>query len=156
MEQLVPSLLFLHIMGAIIAFGPTFAFPILGAAAGREPLHANFMTRAIFLVSEKLVIPLALFQGLTGLALVWFAEWDLLGTRWLLSSLILYVGVVAFALGVNTPNVRRVIELSSTPPGPGGPPPELLSRVAAMRRNGMLLALAVVVIVALMVLKPTI
>ena len=155
MEQLVPALLYLHVMGAIVAFGPTFAFPILGAAAGKEPQHANFMTRAILLVSEKLVVPLALLQGVTGLAIVWLGEYDLLGTRWLLSALILYVAVVAFALGVNIPNVRRVIELGSTPPGPDGPSPELLSRAGAIRRNGMILSVAILAIVALMVLKPT-
>ena len=34
--------LFLHVMGAIVAFGPTFsAFPIVGQLAGKEPQHCN-------------------------------------------------------------------------------------------------------------------
>ena len=33
--SLLPWLLFLHIIGAVIAFGPGFALAIFGAAAGR-------------------------------------------------------------------------------------------------------------------------
>ena len=37
--------LFLHVLGAIVAFGPTFAFSFIGASGGAEPQHANFATR---------------------------------------------------------------------------------------------------------------
>ena len=53
-------MLFLHIGGAIIAFGPTFAFPILGAMAAAEPLHANFVLRAQF-ITKRVVEPGAVF-----------------------------------------------------------------------------------------------
>ena len=43
---MVELLMFLHVGAAIIAFGPTFAFPILGAMGGKEPMFANFATRA--------------------------------------------------------------------------------------------------------------
>ena len=45
MDRVLAILLFLHIGGAIVAFGPTFAFPILGPMAGKEPQHANFALR---------------------------------------------------------------------------------------------------------------
>ena len=32
----IPWLLFLHVLGAIVAFGPSFAFPIIGAMGGAE------------------------------------------------------------------------------------------------------------------------
>ncbi len=63
MSQFVPFLLFLHVMGAILAFGPTFAFSFMGAMAAREPQHANFSARQTALVSKRLVYPLAIFQG---------------------------------------------------------------------------------------------
>ena len=47
MAQFLPLLLFLHVMGAILAFGPTFAYSIMGAMAGREPQHANFSARQV-------------------------------------------------------------------------------------------------------------
>ena len=42
---LFPYLLFLHILGAIAGFGPSFAFPIIGAMGGAEREHGNFATR---------------------------------------------------------------------------------------------------------------
>src|SRR5947207_2853770 len=33
----VPLFLFLHVMGAIVAFGPSFALPLIGAASARAP-----------------------------------------------------------------------------------------------------------------------
>jgi len=55
MDALFPWLLFLHVLGAIVAFGPTFSFAIIGAAGGAEPQHANFATRVSHLVSSRLV-----------------------------------------------------------------------------------------------------
>ena len=60
MPQLVPWLIFLHVLTAIVAFGPTFAFSVYGAQSGKEPQHANFMARANLRVSERVVLPLAL------------------------------------------------------------------------------------------------
>ena len=56
----VPFLLFLHVMGAILAFGPTFAYSIMGAMAGREPQHANFSARQTEAIGNKM------FPGLRG------------------------------------------------------------------------------------------
>jgi hypothetical protein len=61
--------LFLHVMGAIVAFGPVFSFPIIGRMGGAEPQHANFATRVSDTISKERVLPLAIFQGITGVAL---------------------------------------------------------------------------------------
>jgi hypothetical protein len=154
--ELGPWLLYLHVLGAIVAFGPTFAFPIYGAAGGREPQHANFMVRATHLVASRLVVPLALLQGVTGVGLILAFQFDLLNTRWLLSAIVLYLIALYVAIGLNLPNASRIIELTSAPPAPGsGPSPELLSRIAATRRYGIALSILIVVIVSLMVVKPT-
>ncbi|MCI0345082.1 MAG: DUF2269 domain-containing protein [Chloroflexi bacterium] len=151
----VPWLLYAHILGAILAFGPTFAFPLLGAAAGREPQHSNFTLRALRVVTTRLVIPLAILQGVTGVGLILALGVDLLATRWLLVAIVLYGVALYIGIGVNLPNVNRMIELSSTPPGPGGPPPELLERVVRGRRFGLILSGLIVLIVFLMVVKPS-
>ena len=39
-------MLFLHIVGAIIAFGFGFAVPVIGKMAAAEPQHANWFLRA--------------------------------------------------------------------------------------------------------------
>ena len=67
-------LLFLHVMGAILAFGPTFAFSIMGAMAAKEPQHANFSARQSAHDQQPARLPLAILQGITGLLLIWAAN----------------------------------------------------------------------------------
>lgn len=70
MTSLVPWLIFIHVLSAIIAFGPTFAFGLYGAASGKEPQHANFMARANHHVADRLVLPVALSMPISGLLIV--------------------------------------------------------------------------------------
>lgn len=100
---------------------------------------------------------MALFQGLTGLALIGAVRIDVFATPWLLLGIALYLAALAMSYLVTTPNLRRLIELTSAPPPPGasGPPPELVARIAASKRNGMVQSVLLVAIVLLMVLKPT-
>ncbi len=171
MPELFPWFLLLHVLGAIIAFGPTFAFPIIGAMGGNEPMHANFATRVSHKVNDRLVEPVAASMAVTGVAMIWSAEINPFAPeyRWLLVAIVIYVFALAFAVFVQRPKVKEIIALSggepratSAPPpapagspGAGGPPPALLAAVAATQRNGMILAVALVAIVFLMVVKPT-
>ncbi len=160
-KSLVPFLLFLHVMGAIVAFGPTYAYSIMGAAAGREPQHANFSSRQVALIGRSLVYPLAIIQGITGLLLIWAAGISLMASQWLMIAIVLYVILLGYALTVQRNTLHRIIELGTpppgTPPGPpaGGPPPELLANVKKVQRGGMFLGGLIVIIVFLMVVKPT-
>jgi uncharacterized membrane protein len=153
---LFPWVLFAHVLGAIIAFGPTFSLAIVGAMGGAEPQHANFATRASARVSERIITPLAIFQGITGVLLIVVSGRDVMASRWLLVSIVLYLTAIFYALVIQKKHVSRVIELTSTPPPPdaAGPPPELMTEVAAVRRGGMILGTLIVVIVFLMVVKP--
>jgi uncharacterized membrane protein len=148
--------LFLHVMGAIIAFGPTFSFPIIGAMGGKEPQHANFATRVTETIVEQRVLPLAIFQGITGVALILVTGINV-ASPWLLIGIVLYLIVLGYNIFIGTPTVKKVIELTSAPPPPGasGPPPELLAAIRKVQRGGMFSGLMVVVIVILMVAKPT-
>ncbi len=56
-SALFPWLLFLHVLGAIVAFGPTFAFSFIGAMGGAEPQHANFATRVSLTISSQARVP---------------------------------------------------------------------------------------------------
>ena len=156
MTWLVPWLIFLHILSAIVAFGPTFAFALYGAQGAKEPQHANFMARANHVVSDRLVFPLVLSMPVTGVLILWASQRDLTKSAWLLAAIVIYVFAVLFSYFVQRPATLRIIELTSTPPPPGatGPSPELLATAAKIKRGGMILGLAVIVIVALMVVKP--
>ena len=161
--NLLPWVIFAHILGAVIAFGPTFSFPIIGRLGGMEPQHANFATRVSETISKVQVTPFAILQGITGLAIVWLANIDILKTPWLLVAIVLYLTALGYALFVQTPAVKRIISMTSggPPPGPppagapAGPPPELLRVIRQVQRGGFLLAGLIVVIVFLMVVKPS-
>jgi len=156
MASFVPFLLFLHVMGAIVAFGPTFAYSIMGAMAGREPQHANFSARQTEAIGNKMVYPMAIFQGISGLLLILALNIDLTSTRWLGVGIILYAIALTYSLTVQRKALLRLIELTSTPPVPGSPPsPEIPATVKKIQRGGMFLGTLVVVIVFLMVTKPT-
>ncbi len=156
MAQFLPFLLFLHVMGAILAFGPTFAYSIMGAMAGREPQHANFSARQVAAIGNKLVYPLAIFQGVTGVLLIIASGRNLSTELWLGISIVLYAIALTYALTVQRNALHHLIELSSTPPAPGSPPnPQIPATVKKLQRGGMFMGALVVIIVYLMVVKPT-
>ena len=159
LTPLVPYLLFLHVLGAILAFGPTFAYSIMGAMAGREPQHANFSARQTAAIGNRLVYPLAIIQGVTGVLLILAAQIDVRAAPWLALGIILYLIALTYALTIQRNALHRLIALTSTPPPPGTPPgpppPEVLATVKKIQRGGMFTGILVVVIVFLMVVKPT-
>jgi hypothetical protein len=157
----LPWVLVLHVAGAIIAFGPVFSFPLIGAAGGREPMHANFGLRLTKLISDRQVIPLAIFQGVTGVLLILLAGWDLTAPsgRWLVAAIVLYAGAITIALAVTRPNAQRLIELTSGPrpaDAPPGPPPGAPALISTLQRAGMINTVLIALIILLMVLKPSV
>jgi hypothetical protein len=157
--QLFPFFLFLHILGAIIAFGPTFAFSIMGGLAGKEPQHANFSSRQVAAISRGIIYPLAIIQGITGLLLIASGKIDVSTRPWLAIAIVLYLILLYYGLVVQRNALHHLIELTSTPPPPGTPsgppPPEVMAAVKKVQRGGMFLGILIVVIVFLMVVKPT-
>ena len=162
MTQWFPLFLFVHILTAIVAFGPTFAFSIIGRMGGAEPQHANFATRVSNAISHRIVLPAALTMPISGILMIWSAGMDVV-QLWLLLGIGLYIVAITFSVLVQTPAVERLIQMTSmapAPAGPGaavaGPPPELRAAVARVQQGGMFLGVMIVVIVGLMVLRPTI
>ena len=96
--QFAPFFLFLHVMGAILAFGPTFAYSIMGSMAGKEPQHANFSSRQVEAIGNKLVYPLAIFQGITGVLLLIALQIQPQTQPWLVAGIILYLVAITYAL----------------------------------------------------------
>jgi len=70
--------LFLHILGAIAAFGFGFYAPIFGMASAKEPQHGNWFLRASKRLSNVIIIPFAILMFITGALLVrtGTAEWS--------------------------------------------------------------------------------
>jgi uncharacterized membrane protein len=158
MQWLFPWLLLLHVLGAVVAFGPTFSFSLIGAMGGREPQHANFATRITGAVSDRLVIPVALTMPITGVAMILVAGINLAAAqyRWLGVAIVIYVVILGFNVLVQRRTVERLIELTSAPPpaGAGGPPPEVPAVVRRIQLGGIFTAAGIVLILFLMVVKP--
>jgi hypothetical protein len=159
MSPWLQIVLFLHVFGAILAFGPTYAYSIIGAAGGREPMHANFATRVSDKIGTTLVYPLAILQGVTGLLLIWLASIDLTKSLWLVIAIVLYVLALSYAFTIQRNAVHHLIEVTTMPAGgpppgaPAGPPPGVPEAVKKVQQGGMILGLTIAVIVFLMVTK---
>jgi uncharacterized membrane protein len=160
-DLLFLALLFLHIGGAIVAFGPSFAYPIIGAMGGRDPQHAAFAAKVSATIGKRLVTPVAIWVGVTGVLLIVVSGRNPL-ELWLATAIVLYVVALAFSLFVAGPDSARLVEALSAPPPrppagaspPAGPPPHIAPLVAGAQRNGMVLMVLLVAIVLLMVFKP--
>lgn len=153
-----PWLLFLHVLGAIVAFGPTFAFPIIGRMSGQNPPHANFGTRVSHAISSRLVYPIGITLPITGFLMILVRGIDLSARQnwWLGIAIVLYAIAYGYSFFVQSKLVHRVIELTSAPPPPGaaGPPPEVPQLVGRIQRGGMVMTVILLVIIFLMVVKP--
>jgi predicted integral membrane protein DUF2269 len=158
MQWLFPWFLFLHVLAAVVAFGPTFSFSLIGAMAGKEPQHANFATRITQAVSDRLVIPVALTMPITGAGIILVNGINLAAPqyRWLGAAIIVYIVILSYAVLVQRRTVERLVELTSAPPPPGasGPPPEVPAVVRRVQLGGMFLGAGIVLILFLMVVKP--
>ena len=155
---LFPWLLFLHVLGAIVAFGPTFAFPIIGSMGGADPQHANFATRVSNALSHKLVYPIGITLPITGALMILVRGIDLSSRAywWLGLAIVIYIATYGYSYFVQSKLVHRVIEMTSAPPPPGasGPPPELLALIGRIQRGGKAMTVALLTIIFLMVVKP--
>jgi hypothetical protein len=163
MTLLLAVFLFLHVMGAIAVFGPTFVFPVITAQARKSPQNFPFAASLSEYIERRLVLPGAVVQGITGVALILILGADLTSPayRWLVAGIILYLIAISFAAFVQAKNAEGMVHLmNSRPPGPppagapAGPPPEVAALGQKLERGGMLLTVLIVLIVILMVTKP--
>jgi hypothetical protein len=161
METLASIFLYLHIGGAIAAFGPTVAFPIIAAKAAQEPMHGNFALRVSEFIASRVVEPGAVFVFLAGLGLIWTRGWNPFTTLWLALAIILFLITLGYSLFGQLPTVKRMIELTSGPPpaavegeAPAGPPPEFVALSKRAALGGQLTTLMLLAILFLMVFKP--
>ena len=159
--NLFPWLLWLHVFGAIVAFGPTFAFPLIGGMGAKEPMHANFGLRIADKISHGMTIPLAVVQAITGVGLILTSGRDLTRDIWLDVAIVLFAIALGFSYFVQAKRVAKVIDMTSSPPpppapgaAPSGPPPAVQAAVKSIQQGGMLLTGLIVAIIFLMVMKP--
>ncbi len=164
--------LFLHILVAILAFGPIYIFPLIARLGQGEPAHGNFALRLTEVIERRVVIPGAAVMPLLGLWLIYLHEWDLWRSEWLIIAIAIYVPTFFFAAIFIRSWVLRLIELTKAgpppsaepgPPGSGpppvaggqeGPPPEVATLSRRLQIGGAYTQLAVAAMLILMVWKP--
>ena len=158
LHDLVPWLLFLHVLAAIVAIGPNFAYSTIRGLGQEEPQHANFGLRVSHAISARLVYPIGLVIPATGIAMILILGFDLTSRTlwWLDIAIVIYAGVYLYSFFVQRRIVERIIELTATPPPPGtgGPPPGLVALATRASRGGTAMLILLAVVVSLMVVKP--
>jgi hypothetical protein len=157
-HDLLPWLLLLHVLAAIVAIGPNFAYATIRGMGRAEPQHANFATRVSHTISDRLVYPVGLVIPATGVAMILILGIDLTSRAfwWLDIAIVIYAAVYLYSYFVQRRIVDRIIALTSSPPAPGtvGPPPGLPALALRASRGGTAMLVLLVIVVALMVLKP--
>jgi hypothetical protein len=166
-QYLFPILLFAHVFGAIVTFGPSFIFPFLAMQSRAMPQGGHFAAVFGETIERRLIIPGAIIQGLTGLGLAIILagrgiDFSSAPFRWLAVGIVLYLIAIGYAIFVQAKAAERLVEitkgLSGPPPAgaPAGPPPELIETAGKLQRGGMILTVLLLAIVFLMVVKPSI
>lgn len=155
--------LFLHITAAIIAFGPTFAFPLIGATSRRHPEHAGFALLVSEVLELRLVIPFALSMPISGLGLAYTVNVQWGHNPWLITAVVVYAAAIFTALVLQAPVVHKLVEMTAHAPAPlpaspgaaaAGPPPAMAALLKRMQIQGMLLTVFLMTIIVLMIWKP--
>ena len=76
--------LFLHVMGAIAALGPTLTYRIWTSLAEKADAGTRaFVLRSIALLDARLPTPAFIAQAVTGVFLIWLRGWSFFSTGWL-------------------------------------------------------------------------
>jgi uncharacterized membrane protein len=147
-------LLWLHIAIAIVAFGPTFTFPIWTAMARKAggPV-VPYAVGTVKLVFERVIVPLAVVMPFTGVLLIYQSSWDLWREGWLVAGIVLYTIMFTIGVGLGLPNVRRMLALMAAGPGPNEMT-EIQARANRQKLFGYTNNVLVLAIVYLMVAKP--
>lgn len=148
-------LLTLHVVGAIAAFGATFAFPFIGALAQKPGAPIPWLLRLTETIEKKWVTPIAAtVQPGTGAGLIVISNGAInpfnSDGRWLLAAIILYIIAFSYALFVQTPNVAKAIHMAEAQEfGPA-----FGANMKKVAMGGQLLTVLLLGIIILMVVKP--
>jgi uncharacterized membrane protein len=145
-------LLSVHILAAIIGLGPTFSFAFLAIMSERQPAAARALQEAILVISTRLVIPLVVILGLSGILLISNTHVDLSKNPWLGAGIILYVLVLAASIFYQVPTQKKILALVG--PTGGLDQPQVRKLANGQRIVGIAMGLAVVLTAVLMVWKP--
>jgi hypothetical protein len=120
--------------------------------AERQPAAARALQETILTISTRLVIPLVVILGLSGLLLIGNTHDNLSKNPWLGAGIVLYVLVLAVAIFYQVPTQKKILALLG--PTGGMDQPEVRKLATGQRVVGISMGLAIVATAVLMVWKP--
>jgi uncharacterized membrane protein len=148
-------LFIIHIGGAIIGLGPTFAFAVLGPLAGKTggPMALG-MLQGMVAIEKKLVRPVAFFtQPVSGVLLIFHFHLNegFFNHPWLWISILLFAAAIYIATFSQTPRLEKMVELAMKGEFDT---PEFAALTAKTQKMGPFLGIFLVIIIILMIWKP--
>jgi uncharacterized membrane protein len=168
--------LVVHIVGVLLAFGPTFGYPFFGMLVQRYPQAALLFVEGTEVIAKRLTLPLGVVVPLAGVGMIYTAHIDLWASGWLIVSIILYAAAYSYGLLVQLPTDVKLLHLlksmgpppagAAGPPAgvgapgapaggpPAGPPPEVARLSRKLRLGGAYLSASVLIIAILMIWQP--
>ncbi len=149
----------IHIMAVVVAFGATFAYPVMFAVTGRrDPRSLPLMHRIAYTVERVLVNPGLLLVLLAGIYLASDGHhWSEFFVQWGLAAVVVIGAVVG---AVMIPAGKRAEQLATRDidaSGDAGPvelSDEYQAVVRRLSRVGTLLSALVLVTILFMAIKP--
>ena len=153
-EDLYNLVLVLHILAVIIGFGGMFIAGFYGNAAAKMPGREGLVVAETTLKVTSLAPTMAVYSvPILGILLILLSEdtWQF-SDAWISLSFLLYIVLIALAVTVQVPNIRKMIALRSGAEGVKATEMEARARTVAL--VGGIVNLLWVVILLLMVFKP--
>jgi Predicted integral membrane protein (DUF2269) len=151
---------FVHVVSAVIAFGATFAYPLIESTLQRVDLHAlPAWHEAQNQVGHKLITPGAILILLTGIYMVSTDRWDGVGGFWFGAAGVIVIVLLGLGHGFFAPNARKRRDQASADLDAGAAERGQMSDayIALSRKVmpiGMLSSALVLLALLLMVWKP--
>lgn len=151
--------LFLHIASAVIAFGVTFAYPIIDMVIRRADLSALPVFHQIQgALATKLITPGAIVVLLTGIYMA-IDRWDDFGGAWFSAAGVIVVVLLGIGHGFFRPTGRKMYAQATTDLAGGAAERGSMSAeyealAGRVRLVGLLSSLLVLLALLLMVWKP--
>jgi hypothetical protein len=114
----------LHILAVVIAFGATFAYPVIFAVAGKYPRSLPVVYRAIHAISQRVISPGLALVVIFGIYLASKLHlWSSFFVQWGLAVAIVIGAVEGAFLG---PREKRLVEIAEADIAAAGPDGEVV------------------------------
>ncbi len=139
---------FVHVLAVVVAFGVTFAYPVMFAVAGRAGTDLVALHRFEVALTRRLITPAMVVVLLAGIYLT-VDRWDF-SEPWISAALAIIIVIFGLVGGVLAPSERRALELAERDPGGD----EYAREARKLGIVGSLATLLVVVAIFVMVTKP--